>query len=300
MECIAQGVAVFGKGGRVEDDKVVLVAHALQIFESIFGKGLVAGVAGKVQFDVLVGQVDGLGRTVYRVNQCRASAHGIDRETSGIAEHIEHVASAGITLQQRTVFTLVYKETGLLSLQPVDVEVQTIFGSYVVGASTFQETVLGIEVGLERQGIFRLVVNVVNLVTHHLGQRFGYGHALQVHTGRVGLHHGGAGIDVDDQSGQVVAFTMYQPVGVVIGALGNTDAAAHVVGGAQLAFPEFGINGFVGIKCQYAYGNAANLKMSFGYEFLFGSIDFHHFALFGLTVNVGNGSREYPGVKAFQ
>ena len=40
---IAQGIAVLGKGRRVEDNQVVLVAHAVEELEGIFRKGLVTG-----------------------------------------------------------------------------------------------------------------------------------------------------------------------------------------------------------------------------------------------------------------
>lgn len=49
---------MLGKCRWVEDNQVVLVAHAVQVFECILGVGCVAGIAGEVEFHVFVGQVD--------------------------------------------------------------------------------------------------------------------------------------------------------------------------------------------------------------------------------------------------
>ena len=91
---IAQGILVLGKGRRVEDNEVVLVAHTVEVLESIFGIGLVTGIAGEVELDVLVSEVDGFGRAVDRMHQTGTTAHGVEREAAGIAEHVEHAAAA--------------------------------------------------------------------------------------------------------------------------------------------------------------------------------------------------------------
>ena len=149
---IAQGIAVLGKGRRVEDNQVVLVAHAVEELEGIFRKSLVTGIAGEVERYILVGQVDGFGRAVYRVNEVGPSPHGIERETAGVAEHVEHVTALGIAFQQGTVLTLVDEETGLLSLEPVYVELQSVLHGHVLRTSAFKEAVFSSQqVGLEGQ-----------------------------------------------------------------------------------------------------------------------------------------------------
>ena len=45
---------------------------------------------------------------------------------------------------------------------------------------------------------------------------------------------------------------------------------------------------------EYAYGNAANLEMSFGNEFLLGSINFYYFAFFGFTVEMSDSTPKTP------
>ena len=62
-ECVAEGIFVLGKGGRVEDDEVVLITHAVEVLEGIFGIGLVACITGEVELHVGAGDVDVLKGT---------------------------------------------------------------------------------------------------------------------------------------------------------------------------------------------------------------------------------------------
>ena len=96
---IAQGISVLGKSRRVKNYQVVLVAHAFKVFEGIFCIGGMAGVTREVQFDVLVGQVDGFGGAVHGMHQFGVSTHSIYGEAAGIAEHIQYAAAFGITFQ---------------------------------------------------------------------------------------------------------------------------------------------------------------------------------------------------------
>lgn len=58
---VAQRVFVLGKGRRVENDEVVVVAGAFEKSERILGIGFVARVVGEVESDVLAREFDGLG-----------------------------------------------------------------------------------------------------------------------------------------------------------------------------------------------------------------------------------------------
>lgn len=99
LQGITQGIAVLGKSRRVKNYQVVLVAHAVKVFEGIFCIGGMAGVTREVQFDVLVGQVDGFGGAVHGMHQFGVSTHSIYGEAAGIAEHIQYAAAFGITFQ---------------------------------------------------------------------------------------------------------------------------------------------------------------------------------------------------------
>ena len=65
---IAEGIPVFGKGGRVEDNQVILVAHPVEELESVFCVCLMARVVGEIQLHILVGQVDCLRRAIHRMH----------------------------------------------------------------------------------------------------------------------------------------------------------------------------------------------------------------------------------------
>ena len=57
---------VLGKGGRVEDNKVVRLGGVFQELEGIFGKGFMArAYGGEVERDVGVGEVDGFCAGIY-------------------------------------------------------------------------------------------------------------------------------------------------------------------------------------------------------------------------------------------
>ncbi len=184
-----------------------------------------------------------------------------------------------------------------MAFQPVDVELQTVLHGYIVCAAAFQETVLRIEVGFEGKGRFRFVIDIVYLVAHHFGKGIGNGHAVEVHAGRMCLHHCSTGINVDNQPRQVVSLPVHQAIGVVCRVSGYADTAAHVVCYAEFTFPEVRIDFFFLTEGQYAYGDTANLKMPFGYEFLFGRVDFNNFPFFGLSVEMCDGAGKHPRVK---
>ena len=59
LQGIVQRVAVFGKSGRVEHNKVIAVVHFAQILESIGGKRLMARGIVEVEGNIAVGYVDG-------------------------------------------------------------------------------------------------------------------------------------------------------------------------------------------------------------------------------------------------
>ena len=70
----------------------------------------------------------------------------------------------------------------------------------------------------------------------------------------------------------------------------NTNAATHLIGNTEFAFPKIRINSFILMKRKHAHGDAAYLEMSLGYEFLLGSVDFNYFTFFGFTVEMSDGT----------
>ena len=89
-----QRTAVLGKGGRVEDDEIVVATCLVEIFKGILAERLVTLVAREIKLDVLGGELDSLGTAVYRVHQRGTASHGIEREAASVAEHIEHTLAS--------------------------------------------------------------------------------------------------------------------------------------------------------------------------------------------------------------
>ena len=75
-----------------------------------------AFVAWEVHLHVACGQLYGFCTAIHRVNKLRPSAHGVEREASGVAEHVEHFLALGETLEQGTVLALIDEESCLLTL----------------------------------------------------------------------------------------------------------------------------------------------------------------------------------------
>ena len=201
------------------------------------------------------------------MHQIRSSAHGIERETAGIAEHIQYVPSLSVVFQQMTVLTLVDKETGFLSLEPVHMEFQSVFHGDILRTASLDETVLGSQqIRLERQGCFRLVVNVLDYIPHHFAQSIGNFHAIDMHAGRMSLHDRRMIVNVNDQSRQVIAFSVYQTIGIVLRVTDQSQSTAQILGHLQTAYPERMVNGFL-TERKHTHRNASHLEMTTSYKF---------------------------------
>ena len=177
-------------------------------------------------------------------------------------------------------------------------ELQTVFLCDIIAASSFKETVFGEKVCLEGQRSLRFIIDIFNLVTHYFRQGFGDTHAVYMHSCRVRLHDGSPGIDVDDQSGQIVSLTVHETIGVIGGIDCDTDSTTHIIGDLQFTFPEIVVDGFL-TERKHTYGDTSDLKMSFGYKFLLRSVYFYNFTFFGFSIETSDCSGENPGVKSF-
>ena len=93
LQGVVESAAMLGKGWRVEHDEIVLILVGIEEFEGIVAESLVANIIGEVQRHVRVGELNGLRATVDGMHQPGTTPHGIDRETAGIAEHVQHATS---------------------------------------------------------------------------------------------------------------------------------------------------------------------------------------------------------------
>lgn len=133
-------------------------------------------------------------------------------------------------------------------------------------------------------------------VAHHFFKGFGHCHTVKVHAGRVCLHHGGMVVHVDNQSGQVIALTVYQTVGIVLRIAQHAQGTAEVFGHLQAAYPERVVDGFL-TEGKHTHGDASNLEMSAGNEFFLGGVDIYYFTFFRLSFHTGDGSGKTQGWK---
>ena len=133
--------------------------NTLQELEGILAIRLMTSITWEVQLHILLGQFDGFRRTVYTVYEFGTTTHGIERETTRIAEHIQDALTLRIMLQQRAVLTLVDKESRLLAFQPVYAELQTILSSDIIVRTAYQESVHIISCH-KRQRSLALIVNM--------------------------------------------------------------------------------------------------------------------------------------------
>ncbi len=238
LQRIVQCTTVLGERRRVEDNQVVVATGTLQILERILAISLVTLVTGEVQLHVLCGQLNSLGTAIHRVDKLRPTPHGVEREATGIAEHIKHLLAIRELFEQRAVVPLVNEEARLLSTKPIDVELQSVLHRNVVLAAANDETVLLSEVSLEWQRGLALVIHVLHPLAHHAEQLLGYALTLHVYAHTMSLHDSRLAINVDNQSRHVVALAMHEAVGVVHRVVDDADGAAHVESRLQLALPE--------------------------------------------------------------
>ena len=294
LQRIVQGSAMLGKGRRVEDDKVVmmLLVDALQELKCVFAEGFVTRVAREIQLHVLLGQLDGLARAVHAMHQLGATPHGIERETTSIAEHIQDALAVGILFQQRAVLALVDEESCLLAAKPVDTELQTILRSDIVVAAANEESIHVVG-SHERQRRLALVVDMRQSVLHYHCKRTGYLLAHQMHTNAMGLHDGCLAIDIDNQSRQVVALAVHQAVGVVLRVVGNADGTTHLKGRTKARLEEDIVNGHI-VEGQYPDGDGALLIVAYGDEIARNGHYTNYFTLFYPLVHRLDGTGENP------
>ena len=80
------------------------------------------------------------------------------------------------------VLTLVDEESRLLTLEPVDVEFESVLHSHVAAHRSIDESVLVLNVGLVGQSCLALVVDVGNLASSHFHKSLANLHTVDVHS----------------------------------------------------------------------------------------------------------------------
>ena len=117
---------MLSKSRWVKHNQIILVLILSHELECLLSKRFVWRIISKIVCHIATHQVNCLLAHIYRVHQFCSATQGIDRETARIAEHIEHLLTLGIMLQQSTVVTLVDEEASFLTAEPINTEVQSI------------------------------------------------------------------------------------------------------------------------------------------------------------------------------
>ena len=173
----------------------------------------------KVPFHVAAYQLYGFLAHIHRMYQFCSSSQRIHRESSCIAEHVQHLFAVGVMLQQRAVVALVNKETRLLTAKPIYSKVQPILFcpkifvclcgfSYQIAHS------FACYRGFVWQGIVGFVIYFAYL-RHYFCYSFCYLFSRAMHAYGVGLYYGCVGIYIHYQSWQKIPFAVYQSIAVV-------------------------------------------------------------------------------------
>ncbi len=90
FEGMRESPTVLCESRRIENNKIVLVASLFEVPEGILAERLMTSVTGEIEFYITVREFDGFRTTVNRVYQFCPSPHGIERESTGITEHIKN------------------------------------------------------------------------------------------------------------------------------------------------------------------------------------------------------------------
>ena len=155
LKSITQGSTMLGESWRIENDEVVHLVVGIQILESILAESGMTLVAWEVESYILIGKFDSLGAAVYRMDKLCAATHCVNGEATGVAEHIENRTSSRIGLKQTAVLTLIDEEASLLSLQPVDMETESVLHSHVTTRRAVYESIVMISYSIRSRLLHR-------------------------------------------------------------------------------------------------------------------------------------------------
>ena len=100
FECIVESPTMLGKSRWIENNQVVLIACLFKKLKGILAEGLMACVTREIEFYITISEFDGFSTTIDRMHQLSPTPHGIEREATSIAEHIEYTFTTSKSLEQ--------------------------------------------------------------------------------------------------------------------------------------------------------------------------------------------------------
>ena len=111
------------------------------------------------------------------------------------------------------------------------------------------------------------------------------------------LHYSGLTIAIDDQSWEIIAFSVNETVGIVLRIVCNTDCNAHVEGNLETIVPEIIVNHLI-VESKYSHGNASYLEVSATDILASGRDYIDYLAFMQAFVHMVQCTREHPRMKA--
>ena len=190
-ECVLEGALVLGKCWRVEDDEVVGVGlDMVEEIEGILSKGLVPAVARVIKLHVAASEAHSLAGAVDAVDELCPATHGIEGESTSVAEHVEHTSVVAVALEQGAVLALIDEEASLLASEPVDMELESVLDCDIGVELTNEILILGVEMSFIGQCGLALVVNIADNPRRQIDQSLSDALAREVHAWGEGLDDG--------------------------------------------------------------------------------------------------------------
>ena len=120
---------------------------------------------------------------------------------------------------------------------------------------------------------------------------------LAVHADAVALQHECVSIPIGNQTGQAVAFAVYQPEAIRFGALTHTCDLPDLKCRSQFLFPKSGVVQVGRPESQQAHRNTSVVKMAGAEESPSPIKNLHEVAVGRFSVDPLNRTGKYPGVK---
>ena len=259
--------------------------------------------AEAVQRHILLHEVHRLGGAVDGIDVRRAGIQGVDGKTAGIAEQVQHILPGGVAADERAVFALVEEKARLLPLAPIHKEAVAVLqhGHFVrrKSFSLIEVTIDQLKSSFKRRSAGTLVVNGLQRLAVDRLERLADLPLGAEHTDRMGLQHADAVVIIDDESGQVVALAVHQPVASGRPAADQPHDLAGMEGGADAVRPERRLQRGV-VIAEDADGDGTDLIVAIGEKTPVGGENPDDIALGGRTDDLRDSPGEDPGMETHQ
>ena len=154
---------MLGESRRIQYYQIIDRIHIVQILECIHYKRLVACISGEIVIHSTTRKLYRTCGTVNGMHQLCPAAQCGKRESSRIAEQVEHPPSSGVCPDQGPVLPLVEEESCFLPRFPIDKELVPVFGyhppRFLLPAQVEKVSVAKVKPCLERGCPGTFVVN---------------------------------------------------------------------------------------------------------------------------------------------